>query len=145
MFCRINFVRMPHERWMKCKPNPDSLPDFSRWVLSFLPLLSMGTLGGASLPSFLVRYHHRPFIIHVLFNVGVFVICMLPLPYSPTCSIYLICFWHIFSSYQTCLHAVLHLEATLRFYLLEARWFWFPISQSLSLSIRKRLEVNFLH
>ena len=37
-----------------------------------------------------VHFHHRFFIAHVLFNVGVFVICMLPLPYSPNCSIFFI-------------------------------------------------------
>ena len=37
-----------------------------------------------------VHFHHRFFIAYVLFNVGVFVSCMLPLPYSPNCSLFFI-------------------------------------------------------
>ena len=46
MFSKINFVHMPHKGWMKnnslftyngwnCKPNPNSLPDTSWWLLPF--------------------------------------------------------------------------------------------------------------
>ena len=49
MFSLINFVHMPHEGWMRmahclpknelnCKPNPSSLPDFCKWLLSIASL-----------------------------------------------------------------------------------------------------------
>ena len=51
MFSIINFVLMPHEGWMKndssftknewsCKPNPNSLPNTSQWLLSLLLVAS---------------------------------------------------------------------------------------------------------
>ena len=58
------------------------------WLLIFWWLLYYDIF----ISNMYVHFHHRFFIAHVLFNVGVFVICMLPLPYSPNYSFYLFYF-----------------------------------------------------
>ena len=94
---------LPKNEW-NCKPNPNSLPDTSQWLLSLLLVASYFSVFlwllifwwllyyDIFISNMYVHFHHRFFIAHVLFNVGVFVICMLPLPYSPNYSFYLFYF-----------------------------------------------------
>ena len=84
MFIRINFVRVPHKGWMKMDSSfAEKIAEIVSLTLTLFPT----SLDGVSLPFLLV---HRLFIAHVLFDVGVFVFCMLPMPYSPNCSVFLI-------------------------------------------------------
>ena len=73
-----------NEKWLIVYPkmneieNPNSRPDTSRWLLS---LLLVAFLFYFSTVISLLQHCHLQQV-HVLFNVGVFVTCMLPLPYS---------------------------------------------------------------
>ena len=88
MFCRINFVRVPHEGWMK---NDSSfVQKWMKFVSLTLTLFPI-SLDGFSPFSPFSACPLPPLNSTHLFNVGVYVICMLPLPYSPMCSISLFC------------------------------------------------------
>ena len=84
---------LPKNKW-NCKPKPSSLHDTSQWLLSLLLVASQFSFffsdSNIVISNRYVHFYHRFFIAHVLFNVGVFVICMLPLPYSPNYSFFFI-------------------------------------------------------
>ena len=102
MFSRINFVHMPYKGWMKILLVYQKMNEIVSLTLSLFPT----PLGGFFLSFFIflwwllhfnivisnkyVHFRHHFFTAHVLFNVGGFVICMLPLPYPPNYSIFFI-------------------------------------------------------
>ena len=93
MFSRINFLRMPHEGWMKINSSFNQ-----KWMklqalpggLSFFNFLWWLLYSDVIISNMYVHVHNHFFITHVLFKVGVFVICMLPLPYSTNCLVFFI-------------------------------------------------------
>ena len=79
-----------------CKPNPNSFPNTSRWLLSFLMVASYFSFftwllifrwflySDIVISNVYVHFHHCFFIAGVLFNVGVFMICKCPYQIRPT-------------------------------------------------------------
>ena len=64
------------------------LPSFGG--LSFFIFLAWLLYSDIFISNMYVNFQHRFFMAHILFNVGVFVIYMLPLPYLPNSSIFFI-------------------------------------------------------
>lgn len=62
----------------------------------------------SSLPSLPIHSCHCFFIVQIIFNVGVFVICMLLLPYSPNCLVFLI-LWLFCKIMSRCLQSNFHI------------------------------------
>ena len=79
-----------------------SLPSFGGfWFFIFLQWLLYTDI---VISNMYVHFHHHFYIAQILFNVGFFVTCMLPLPYSPNCSVFFILWffvrllWHYLQS-----------------------------------------------
>ena len=96
---------LPKNEW-NYRPNHNSLSDTSWWLLSLLLVASHFSFfiflcwllySNIVITNMYVYFHHRFFIAHVLFNARIFVICMLPLPYSSNYSVFFIMrsFWEI--------------------------------------------------
>ena len=86
----IVYLRMNEIVSQNLTPFPTPIGGFSSfswWPLIFHFLRCL-LYSDIVLPNMYVHFHHRFFIAHVLFNAGVFVICMMPLPYLPNCPIF---------------------------------------------------------
>ena len=111
---------MLHEGWMKMTHRLPKMDESVSLTLTLFPTPLGGfspSLGGlTSHFSFLiflrwllysniiisnkcVHFHYHFFIAHVLFHVGVFVICMLPLPYSCKWSFFIFYFFFFLRSF----------------------------------------------
>ena len=109
---------MLHEGWMKMTHRLPKMDESVSLTLTLFPTPLGGfspSLGGLTshfsffiflrwllysniiISNKCVHFHYHFFIAHVLFHVGVFVICMLPLPYSYKWSFFIFLFFIFFA------------------------------------------------